>query len=97
MSQIEVENVSKRYSGKRDVPPALSRFRLRVESGEAVALLGMNGAGKSTLVRILATLLRPDSGRASVAGFDLVRQAPRVRTCIGVALQDVGLYPSGTV
>lgn len=97
MPPIEVDAVSKRFSRKPDTALALSRFSLRVESGEAVALLGVNGAGKSTLLRILSTLLKPDSGRASIAGFDVVTQAPRVRACIGVAPQDVGLYPSGTV
>jgi ABC-2 type transport system ATP-binding protein len=94
---IEIDAVSKRYSRRQDGVSALSRFSLGVQSGEAVALLGVNGAGKSTLMRILSTLLKPDSGRASIAGFDVATQASRVRACIGVVPQDVGLYPAGTV
>ena len=52
-----------------------------------LGLLGPNGAGKTTTVRILATLLRPDSGRATVAGYDVVRQAQELRTVIGLSGQ----------
>ncbi|HAS12010.1 MAG TPA: daunorubicin ABC transporter ATP-binding protein, partial [Acidimicrobiaceae bacterium] len=51
------------------------------------------GAGKSTTVRMLTTLLKPTAGRASVAGFDVVRQAGDVRRAIGVALQDAAIDP----
>lgn len=54
-------------------------------------LLGPNGAGKTTAVRVLATLLRPDSGHAWVAGFDVVRQASQVRARIGLAGQNSGV------
>jgi len=66
---------------------ALRGVDLRVESGSVFGLLGPNGAGKTTAVRILTTLLLPDDGSASVAGFDVVRNAARVREQIGLAGQ----------
>src|SRR4029077_4822830 len=94
---IEIDSLSKRYDKGGAKTPALSNFSLTVSEGEALALLGANGAGKSTLLRILSTLLRPDSGRAAVGGFDIVTHARRVREIIGVALQEVSLYPAGRV
>jgi len=72
---------------------AVDGIDLVVESGEIFGLLGPNGAGKSTIVRMLTTLLRPTSGSAKVAGFDVVRQADDVRRRIGVALQDAAIDP----
>jgi ABC-2 type transport system ATP-binding protein len=66
---------------------ALDGLDLAVPQGTVHGLLGPNGAGKTTVVRVLATLLRPDSGRALVAGFDVVRQAAQVRARIGLAGQ----------
>jgi daunorubicin resistance ABC transporter ATP-binding subunit len=66
---------------------ALAGVDLVVETGTVLGLLGRNGAGKSTLVRILSTLLAPDAGSASIAGLDVVRDAQRVRTLIGLAGQ----------
>jgi ABC-2 type transport system ATP-binding protein len=66
---------------------ALSGVDLEVEQGTVCAVLGRNGAGKSTAVRILTTLLRPDAGRAEVAGFDVEREPERVRARIGVTGQ----------
>jgi ABC-2 type transport system ATP-binding protein len=66
---------------------ALDELSLRAEEGTVLGLLGPNGAGKTTAVRILATLLRPDSGRAQVAGLDVVRRAERVRARIGLTGQ----------
>ncbi len=97
MAAIELDRVSKTYARGPGVAPALSGLDLTVEQGESLALLGPNGAGKSTVVRILATLARPDSGSAAIAGFDVLGQAAQVRTRIGVALQEVGLYPAGRV
>lgn len=61
-------------------------------AGEIFGLLGPNGAGKTTTLRILATLLRPDSGTASVAGHDVVAEPERVRRAIGVVNGGMGLY-----
>jgi ABC-2 type transport system ATP-binding protein len=72
---------------------AVDGVDLEVEPGEIYGFLGPNGAGKSTLVRMLCTLLTPTSGRALVAGYDVVTQAKDVRLSIGVALQDASLDP----
>ncbi len=66
---------------------ALRGLSIEVARGEILVLLGPNGAGKTTLVRILATLLRPDSGSATVAGHDVVRDAAPLRRVIGLAGQ----------
>jgi ABC-2 type transport system ATP-binding protein len=66
---------------------ALDGFDLAVPAGTVLGLLGPNGAGKTTAVRILATLLRPDGGRAEVAGFDVVGQPAEVRYRIGLTGQ----------
>ena len=65
----------------------LTGVDLQVRRGEIFALLGSNGAGKTTTVNILATLLRPDGGRAQVVGFDTQRQAARVREQISLTGQ----------
>ena len=80
---IEVEGVGKRFGSTQ----ALAGVDLFAEEGKVLALLGPNGAGKTTLVRILATLLRPDSGRARVAGCDVVADATRLRPLIGLTGQ----------
>jgi len=80
---VETTRLHKRYG---DVE-ALRGVDLYVETGSVFGLLGPNGAGKTTAVRILTTLLDPDEGSASVAGFDVVRQAAQVRRHIGLAGQ----------
>ncbi len=72
---------------------AVDGVDLTVADGEIFGFLGPNGAGKSTIVRMLVTLLSPTSGRARVAGFDVVTEAPAVRAHIGVALQDAAIDP----
>ena len=94
---IEIEDLSKRYSGSGSETPALLEFSLAVEQGQAAALLGPNGAGKSTLIGILSTLVRADSGRASVAGFEVASRPQQVRETIGVVHQDTGLHSGGRV
>jgi len=70
---------------------ALDGLDLYVDEGTLLALLGPNGAGKTTAVRILTTLLKPDAGRATVAGFDVVKDANRIKSQIGLAGQSVAI------
>lgn len=86
---IEVEGVSRSFgplSALRDVS-------FSVPTGSICGLLGHNGAGKTTMVKILSTLLEPSAGRASVAGYDVVKEGTRVRENIGVTGQDAALDP----
>jgi len=72
---------------------AVDGVDLQVNDGEIFGFLGPNGAGKSTVIRMLTTLLKPTSGHARVAGYDVVTQANDVRRNIGVALQDAAIDP----
>jgi ABC-2 type transport system ATP-binding protein len=72
---------------------AVGGVDLEVQAGEIYGFLGPNGAGKSTTVRMLCTLLRPTSGAATVAGFDVIHDPGKVRLRIGVALQEAALDP----
>ena len=80
---ILAEGLHKYYGKTR----ALAGLDLVAEEGSVLALLGPNGAGKTTAVRILTTLLRPDAGRAEVAGLDVVKNADALRSRIGLAGQ----------
>ncbi|GAA4505394.1 MULTISPECIES: ATP-binding cassette domain-containing protein [Nonomuraea] len=80
---IEAEGLVKRYGETR----ALDGVDLAVPPGRLLGVLGPNGAGKTTAVRVLATLLTPDAGRASVLGFDVTSQAHQVRSLIGLTGQ----------
>src|SRR6185436_7780574 len=91
-SAIRCESVIREFGGVA----AVNGVDLDVEAGEIYGFLGPNGAGKSTTVRMLCTLLAPTSGRASVAGFDVVEQPGEVRLRIGAALQEAALDPRQT-
>ncbi|MBT3163475.1 ATP-binding cassette domain-containing protein [Streptomyces sp. Vc74B-19] len=89
---ITVEEARKTYRGTKGTgTPALDGLDLTVARGTVHAVLGPNGAGKTTLVRVLSTLLRPDSGRVAVAGHDAVREAYAVRLRIGLLGQHAAL------
>src|SRR5919201_7170402 len=74
-------------------PRAVDGIDLHVEPGEIYGFLGPNGAGKSTTVHMLTPLLPPTAGTATVAGYDVVREGPKVREVIGAALQEAALDP----
>jgi ABC-2 type transport system ATP-binding protein len=80
---VVAEGLVKTYGSVR----ALDGLDLRVPEGSVLALLGPNGAGKTTCVRVLTTLLEPDSGRAEVGGVDVLREPHRVRGMIGLSGQ----------
>jgi ABC-2 type transport system ATP-binding protein len=84
---ISAEGLTKVYGSRSGEVRALDGLDLTVDEGTVLGLLGPNGAGKTTTVRILATLLRPDAGRATVLGHDVVREAQRLRTQIGLSGQ----------
>jgi ABC-2 type transport system ATP-binding protein len=84
---IEAEGVVKRFGATK----ALDGLDLHLPPGRILGMLGPNGAGKTTAVRVLATLLRPDSGRARVLGADVVTEADRVRERIGLTGQYAAL------
>ncbi|MFQ6109982.1 MAG: ABC transporter ATP-binding protein [Candidatus Aminicenantales bacterium] len=100
MDAITVENLKKHYPvirGYRELllhplrkkrVAALDGVNLEVKEGRCFCLLGPNGAGKTTLIKILATLVLPDEGRASVNGFDVERQAEKARSSIGYAISE---------
>ena len=84
---IAVEGLAKSFGAVR----ALDGIDLTVPEGTVFALLGPNGAGKTTVVRILTTLLTPDAGHAEVVGLDVVRDADRLRSVIGLAGQNAAV------
>ncbi len=84
---IEVENLIKKYGDL----VAVNDISFSVRPGEIFGFLGPNGAGKTTTINILCTLTRPTSGRASIAGLDVVQQQSQVRQQIGLVFQDPSL------
>jgi ABC-2 type transport system ATP-binding protein len=86
---IEAERLVRDFKDVR----AVDGIDLAVAEGEIYGFLGPNGAGKSTTVHMLTTLLPPTDGRARVAGFDIVKEGPKVRRAIGAALQEAALDP----
>lgn len=90
---IEINGLTKRYGSVT----ALDDISLSVDTGEMFGLIGPDGAGKSSLYRILATLMRPDSGSASVLGLDTVGNYRALRLRIGYMPERFSLYPDMTV
>ncbi|MDI6811031.1 MAG: ATP-binding cassette domain-containing protein [archaeon] len=90
MDAIEVNDLTKRFNSKGSVA-VIDHLSFRVAEGEIFGLLGPNGAGKTTLIKILTTLLKPTSGMATVAGFDVRTEKNRVRESIGIVFQEPAL------
>lgn len=91
--KIIVQNLAKSYNGV----PAIQDINLSVDQGEIFGLIGPDGAGKTTLFRILATLLLPDSGTASVSGLDCVKDYKQIRKIVGYMPGRFSLYQDLTV
>jgi ABC-2 type transport system ATP-binding protein len=97
-AHLRADDLAKTYRSGRGRPPvrALDGLSVDIEPGTVFALLGPNGAGKSTTVRILTTLSRPDSGRATVAGIDVGTDPDAVRRVIGLVSQKPSGDPMAT-
>mgnify|MGYP002395975732 CR=1 FL=1 len=89
---IKVEQLVKQFNSLT----AVNGVSFEVAEGELFGFLGPNGAGKTTTIKILTTLLKPTSGRATVAGYDVLKQPAEVRQVIGYVAQDVSLDDKGT-
>jgi len=87
MSAIRVEKLKKEFNGLI----AVNEISFEVKEGELFGLLGPNGAGKTTTLNMLATLIRPTSGKAFVAGFDVLKERDKVRKSIGMVFQEPAL------
>jgi ABC-2 type transport system ATP-binding protein len=87
LNTIEIESLTRNFGKVK----AVDDISFNVEEGEIFGFLGPNGAGKSTTMMILTTLLKPTSGRALVAGFDVVSQAKKVRENIGYVQQEIAV------
>ena len=90
---VEIEDISKKYGEVS----ALEHVTFAVPEGGVFGLIGPDGAGKTTLYQILSTLLVPDEGRATVAGWDVVKEERRLRHDIGYMPENFSLYPDLTV
>ena len=93
MSCIEVHSLSKSYSSIL----AVDTIDLSVESGQVFGFLGPNGAGKSTVIKLLTTLIQPDSGQISVLGVNAIEEPLKIRNKIGVVLQQPSYEPTLSV
>src|SRR5260370_41463291 len=91
---LETTDLRRIFRGRRGVTEAVGGIALEVNEGEIFGFLGPNGAGKTTTLRMLTTVLPPSSGTAMVAGFDLVREANRVRDHVGYVSQSGGPDPT---
>jgi len=85
---IEVQGLQKSFGQVQ----ALRGISFHCEPGKVTGLLGPNGAGKTTTIRILSTILKPQSGNANVNGYDVIKEPDKVRASVGVVLENSGLY-----
>ncbi len=93
---IELQEINKRYPTQKN-RQALTDLSINIKPGQLYGLIGPDGAGKTTALRILSTVLRPSSGKAQVSGFDIHKQAEKVRSHIGYMPQNFSLYPDLSV
>jgi len=93
-SVVHLEHLTKQYI--KSSKPAVSNVTLEIPEGAVFGLLGPNGAGKSTTVMLLCGLMRPDSGSVSVMGLNVLEHGAVLRKQIGVAPQEIALFPSLT-
>src|SRR6187431_2919938 len=96
MNAVIVENIIKTYGKKKEVT-ALSDISFNVSQGELFGVIGPDGAGKTSLFRILTTLLLADSGKATVDGFDVVKEYKAIRKGVGYMPGKFSLYPDLSV
>jgi sodium transport system ATP-binding protein len=90
---IETRNITKVFEDKkRGQVVAVNGVSFKVRSGEIFGLLGLNGAGKTTTLRILATLMKPNSGEAFLCGIDVVKEPERAKAKLGFLTGSTGLY-----
>ena len=89
---LKIQEVTKSF-GPQEV---LRGVNLDLSAGEIVALVGINGAGKSTLASIIAGLLKADGGLVTISGIDALNNPHAARRHLGLAAQDIGLYPTLT-
>ena len=89
---LAVQHLAKSY-GKKN---AVRDVSFQIQEGEIFGLMGMNGAGKTTILRMLATLLKPDSGDAQIAGHSLIQHPEKVRACISYLPDEAGAYKTMT-
>jgi len=94
MNVVQLEHLNKQYYKTGN--PAVSDLSIAIPEGAVFGLLGPNGAGKSTTVMILCGLTRPDSGNVSVLGMDMQLSGNEIRKKIGVAPQEIALFPTLT-
>jgi len=87
MNYIKVKGLSKSYSDIK----ALKNLSMEIEAGTLFGILGPNGAGKSTLIKILATLIEPDSGEVFINNINLIKNSRKIRELIGYVAQDIAL------
>ncbi len=90
MAIIETKALTKSFKSGKKIVEAVRGVDMTVEAGEIFGFLGPNGAGKTTTLRMLATLLEPSGGQATIAGYDLLRQPSQVRSRIGYVSQSGG-------
>ncbi len=93
MNVIEVEGLTKSYGGRKVV----DNVTLAIPKGEIVGFLGPNGSGKTTTIRMICGLLHPDAGQGSVLGFDLIRDALKIKREVGYMTQRFSLYADLTI